>query len=58
MCTFAAAKVVIALAECHQYTEKEQFMSPKCLQKGGVGCFSFLCVYRCLKGKMTLKKEN
>jgi len=29
MCTFAPAKVIIALAECYQYAEKEQFMSPK-----------------------------
>lgn len=41
MCTFAAAKVVIALAECHQYTEKEQFMTPK----GWSGLFLiFVCV--------------
>ena len=25
MCTFAAAKVIIALAKCHQYAETERF---------------------------------
>jgi len=41
MCTFAAAKVVIALAECHQYTEKEQFMTPKRVE----WAVSHFCVY-------------
>ena len=41
MCTFAAAKVVVALAISYQRTEKEQFR----FQKGGMGCFFFMCVY-------------
>jgi len=41
MCTFAAAKVVIALALSYQYAEKEQFS----FRKGAVGCFFFVCIY-------------
>ena len=54
MRTFAVAKVIIALAKCYQYAEKEQFS----FRKGVVGCFFFMCIYRCLKSKMTLKREN
>ena len=41
MRTFAAAKVIIALAKSYQYAEKEQFS----FQKRAVGCFLFSCIY-------------
>jgi hypothetical protein len=41
MCTFAAAKVVIALAVSYQYAEKERFSFPS----GGSGLILFLRVY-------------
>ena len=40
MCTFAVAKVIIALANCHQYAEKERFS----FRKRAVAVSS-LCVY-------------
>ena len=41
MCTFAAAKVVVALALSYQYAEKEQFS----FRKRAVDCFLFVRIY-------------
>ena len=42
MCTFAAAKVVIALAVSYQYAEKERFMT--CGKQGRLILFLSVCV--------------
>lgn len=53
MCTFAPAKVVVALAISYQGTEKEQFN----LQGEGSGLYLFVRVYKDGGGKMTLKTK-
>ena len=54
MCTFAPAKVAVALANCYQRTEKEQFR----FRKGGMRLFLlYVCIWERV-GKTALEMRE
>ena len=41
-----------------QFANNTLKKSSLCSERKGIGCFSFLCAYRWIKGKMTLKSKR